>query len=179
MGSESFESGAFAQDPIDSDPIDARPLAPELHHLLADLADTGRQEESMHSIGAFAVIFDDDQHVLLCHRTDRDMWNLPGGRVESGESPWQGVVREVLEETGLDVEVVRLHGVYSLPWRDDLVLNFICRRTGGELRTNPEADQLGWFAVDALPANTFANHVERIVDAVSRTADLPLRIQTS
>lgn len=43
----------------------------------------------MFSIGAFAVIFDDRQRVLLCHRRDMDAWNLPGGGVESGELPTQ------------------------------------------------------------------------------------------
>jgi 8-oxo-dGTP pyrophosphatase MutT (NUDIX family) len=69
----------------------------------------------MHTIGAFALIFDDTNRVLLCHRTDRDMWNLPGGRVESHESPWAAVAREVEEEVGLRVRVKRLLGVYSVP----------------------------------------------------------------
>src|SRR5438132_1020880 len=43
-------------------------------------------------IGAFAVILDEQQRVLLCHRRDYDLWNLPGGRVESGESPWDAVL---------------------------------------------------------------------------------------
>lgn len=48
----------------------------------------------MHTIGAFAVVLDKASRVLLCHRTDRDMWNLPGGRVEADESPWVAVLRE-------------------------------------------------------------------------------------
>ncbi len=53
--------------------------------------------------------------VLFCHRRDCDFWNLPGGGVESGEAPWQAVVREVREEVGLEVEVVRLAGLYAGP----------------------------------------------------------------
>ncbi|TAH29152.1 MAG: NUDIX domain-containing protein [Oscillatoriales cyanobacterium] len=59
----------------------------------------------MHTIGAFAII-DSGGKVLLCHRTDRDAWNLPGGRVEAAETPWAAVVREVEEEVGLLVKVI-------------------------------------------------------------------------
>ena len=69
----------------------------------------------MNSLGAFAVIFDEESRVLLCHRTDMDAWNLPGGGVEGGESPWDAVVREVMEEVGLEVRVERLVGIYSVP----------------------------------------------------------------
>ena len=42
-------------------------------------------------IGAFAIIFDGRDEALLCLREDRDLWNLPGGRVELGEAPWEAV----------------------------------------------------------------------------------------
>src|SRR5262245_58989496 len=73
------------------------------------------------SVGAVAVILDAEGRVLLCHRRDCDLWNLPGGGMEAGETPWQAVVREVKEEVGLDVVVTRLAGVYSKPDRADLV----------------------------------------------------------
>jgi len=84
------------------------------------------------TVGVFAIIRDDDRRVLLCHRRDHDLWNLPGGALEHGEAPWDGVIREVSEETGLDVEVSRLAGIYSKPEADDLVFSFLCRRTGGD-----------------------------------------------
>jgi len=65
------------------------------------------------TIGAFAIILDDQRRVLLCHRRDLDLWNLPGGGVESGELPTEAVVREVKKETGLDVAVVHLAGLYA------------------------------------------------------------------
>lgn len=52
------------------------------------------------STGAFAIIRDDRGGVLVSHRRDADLWNLPGGTVEPGETPWEAVVREVREETG-------------------------------------------------------------------------------
>ncbi len=123
------------------------------------------------NLGAFAVILDEQGRVLLCHRPDVDMWNLPGGTVDEGEAPWQAVVREVREETGLEVAVEQLAIVDHRPGKCEVAFTFTCAITGGVLATNDEADQLGWFAVDALPATTAARHVERIAPVV---AGLPL-----
>jgi 8-oxo-dGTP pyrophosphatase MutT (NUDIX family) len=67
----------------------------------------------MFSIGAFAIIFDENGKVLLSHRRDIDAWNLPGGGVETRELPDEAVIREVREETGLEVIIERLVGVYG------------------------------------------------------------------
>ncbi len=131
----------------------------------------------MHTLGAFAVIFDDTSRVLLCHRTDRDMWNLPGGRVERHESPWVAVAREVEEEVGLLVRVERLLGVYSVPERCDLVLNFLCIVEGGTARRSDEADDVRWFDKNSIPPNTLPRHLERIADAYSAHVGVTLRVQ--
>jgi 8-oxo-dGTP pyrophosphatase MutT (NUDIX family) len=55
----------------------------------------------MPTLGGFAVIVNANAEVLLDHRTDLDAWNLPERRVESCESPWDAVIREVEEEVGL------------------------------------------------------------------------------
>jgi 8-oxo-dGTP diphosphatase len=131
----------------------------------------------MPTMGAFAVILDGEARILLCHRTDRDMWNLPGGRVEAHEAPWDTVVREVEEETGLHVEVRRLIGVYAVPKKQDLVFNFLCESTGGALRSSPESDRLEWFHFDQIPTNTLPRHVERIKHAYSDLKSVRLEIQ--
>jgi len=56
------------------------------------------QETRLFTIGAFAFIFDEQGRILLCHRRDLNVWNLPGGGVESGELPTEAVVREVRED---------------------------------------------------------------------------------
>jgi ADP-ribose pyrophosphatase YjhB (NUDIX family) len=124
-------------------------------------------------LGAFAVIVDGQGRVLLCHRTDVDMWNLPGGAVDEGEAPWQAVVREVREETGLDVRIERLAIVDHRPGKGEVVFTFTCAITGGTLATSNESDQLDWFAPEALPPITAARHVERIAPIVASVA-LPL-----
>lgn len=122
---------------------------------------------SAFSIGVFAVVRDDAGRVLLGHRRDCDFWGLPGGGMEAGEAPWQAAVREVQEETGLTVEVERLSGVYSNLTRGDLVLSFACAVVGGALAASIETDRFGYFPVDALPPNIFAEHIERIHDALA------------
>ena len=60
------------------------------------------------SISSFVVIFDEKKRVLLSHRRDQDIWNLPGGGMEIGELPPEAVIRETFEETGLKIKVKRL-----------------------------------------------------------------------
>ena len=129
------------------------------------------------TIGVFAIIHDDERRVLLCHRRDHDLWNLPGGALEHGEAPWDGVIREVREETGLEVEVSGLAGVYSKPEADDLVFSFLCRRVGGEIAPSDEADRIEFFRADALPPNTTPKQVERIADSFRNTETVVRRIQ--
>jgi ADP-ribose pyrophosphatase YjhB (NUDIX family) len=117
--------------------------------------------------GAFAIIFDEEERVLLCHRRDMDAWNLPGGGLEPGELPNECVIREVREETGLEVMVERLVGVYTKPGRNELLFAFVCRITGGSLRLTSESDGNCYFPPGRLPPNTLLKHAERIWDALN------------
>lgn len=119
------------------------------------------------TIGAFAIIFNEEKKVLLCHRRDMDAWNLPGGGLEPGELPDEAVVREVSEETGLDVAVDHLAGVYAKPGRNDLVFSFVCKVEGGTLRETAESDACAYFSPNELPPNTLLRHAERIWDVLT------------
>ncbi|MCX6727941.1 MAG: NUDIX domain-containing protein [Candidatus Saccharibacteria bacterium] len=129
------------------------------------------------TIGCFAVIFDEDNKVLLVHRRDRDLWVLPGGAMETGESPDDAVVREVNEETGLRVRVENLAGLYSKPLEDDILLLFTCKRLDGELTLNNEADKIEYFTIDNIPANTNPRHRGRIQDVLSSGDGIIFKIQ--
>lgn len=132
----------------------------------------------MWTLGAFAIIFDAQGGVLLCHRRDMDAWNLPGGHIESGELPTEAVKREVKEETGLEVSIERLAGVYGKSDRpDDLVFSFICRPVGGRLQATEEASECRYFQVDEIPANTSPKHVERIQDVLGAGSEVLFRRQ--
>lgn len=131
------------------------------------------------TVGAFAIILNDEGQVLLSHRRDMDAWNLPGGGLEPGELPNECVIREVREETGLEVSVERLVGVYAKPGRSELVFAFTCKITGGALATTSESDSNRYFALDALPPNTLLKHAERIRDAVMGTKGPVFRRQVN
>ena len=127
-------------------------------------------------IGVYALIFDDER-VLLAHRRDIDWWNLPGGGMEIGETVEEAMCREVLEETGLEVQVERLVGVYSKPQKQEVVLAFRCRVIGGELQATAESRACRYFLPDSLPRNTLPKHRERIEDALLNQEVAVLRDQ--
>ena len=65
--------------------------------------------------GVAVIIFDADKRVLLQKRADVGLWGIPSGHVEPGETLLNAAVREVMEETGLEVRIKRLIGIYSDP----------------------------------------------------------------
>ena len=99
--------------------------------------------------------------VLLVQRTMLPFigqWSLPAGFVNAFELPEDAVVREVLEETGLAVQVLRLVTVLSgreHPRGADILLVYQVERVGGDLRAGDDAGDAAWFALDALPPLAF------------------------
>ncbi len=93
---------------------------------------------------------------------------LPGGIVEYGEKVEDAVVREVLEETGLECKVKKLIGVYSDPKRDPrghfVSICFLMEVIGGELEASSDAEDVGIFRLNALPKLAF-DHEKMIKDA--------------
>lgn len=116
-------------------------------------------------VSASALIFEEGR-ILLAHRRDIDWWNLPGGGMEAGETLEEAVIREVYEETGLQVEVEQLVGVYSKPQKQEVVLTFRCKKTGGTLHATEESRACRYFAPEELPANTLPKHRQRVEDAL-------------
>ncbi len=126
-----------------------------------------------------AVIQDEAGKVLLIRRGDGRGWSLPGGIMEPGEHLTGCLAREVQEETGLDVEPVRLVGVYSDPKVNHITFpngdqihivsaTFECRVVGGLLRPDGEESlEVAYFAADALPETLVSAHHIRIRDALA------------
>jgi 8-oxo-dGTP diphosphatase len=133
----------------------------------------------MFTIGVFVVILDPENRVLLCHRRDSDVWNLPGGGMKPGELPTETAIRETLEETGFDVDIKRFVGVYSKPDNNDLVFVFTAEIVAGKRTLTDEADQIEYFMIDELPVNTLPKHVGRIQDAVTADTEPVFRQQIS
>ncbi|MEU8946324.1 MULTISPECIES: NUDIX domain-containing protein [unclassified Streptomyces] len=126
--------------------------------------------------GVTAVVFDDEDRVLLGRRSDTGKWSVIGGIPDPGEQPAVCAVREVLEETAVHCVVERVVLVQALDpvtyANDDtcqfMDVTFRCRAVGGEARVNDdESLEVGWFPVDALPElNEFA--MFRIKQALSQ-----------
>ncbi|MFD6418559.1 NUDIX domain-containing protein [Streptomyces sp. NPDC060194] len=110
--------------------------------------------------GVSALVFDDENRVLLGRRADTGLWSIPGGIPDPGEQPARTAVREVFEETGVECVAERIVLVQALKpvvYPNSDVCQFMdvsvrCRATGGEARVNDdESLEVGWFALDALP----------------------------
>jgi ADP-ribose pyrophosphatase YjhB (NUDIX family) len=128
-------------------------------------------------LGCSAVLFGEMREtVLLTRRADNGLWCLPGGMIDPGESVAEGCEREVFEETGLQVRVVRLTGIYSNPnqltvYPDGnkasvIVLAFKVALLGGELGLSNETTDVRFFPVaEAVQMDLFHSHTEQICDA--------------
>ncbi|GAA2094987.1 NUDIX hydrolase [Actinomadura alba] len=105
-----------------------------------------------------AVVVDDEGRLLVVRRgrpPGQGLWSLPGGRVEPGEADADAVVREVLEETGLDVTVGRLIGAVTRPGPGGVtydIRDYAAVMAGGGLRPGDDADEVRWVTPDALRA---------------------------
>ena len=137
-------------------------------------------------LGCSAAIFDNAGRVLLTKRTDNGQWCLPGGGVDSGESVAEAVIREVFEETGLNVRVKRLVGVYShsdqlVVYKDGnkafiVAIHFEVELIGGELGLSNETTDFGYFTVDEMETmQMLGRHKERVLDAVQNLREAVIK----
>jgi 8-oxo-dGTP diphosphatase len=131
-------------------------------------------------VGVGAVVIDGTK-VLLVRRGNEPLkgeWSLPGGAVELGETLQQGVVREVLEETGLVVAPAGIVEVLDRITQDEVLqdgasgrvryhfvlVDFVCRVTGGALREGSDADEVRWVAREELGEYHLAPITMRVIE---------------
>jgi ADP-ribose pyrophosphatase YjhB (NUDIX family) len=128
-------------------------------------------------VGVGAVIVDSqggDPRVLLIQRGTAPLlgeWSLPGGVLECGETLREAVVREAHEETGLLVETGEMLGVYERIIRSDdgrvryhyVLLDFLCRAVGGDLKAGSDAADVRWFTREELPPLNLAYDASDVV----------------
>jgi 8-oxo-dGTP diphosphatase len=110
---------------------------------------------------ACALVEDDEGRILLARRAVepfKGRWDIPGGFLEEGEHPLDGMRRELREETGLEVEPLEFFGVWTDRYDGDssaeatLNLYWTARAVSGEPKAADDVDDLRWFSRDELPA---------------------------
>ncbi len=110
---------------------------------------------------ASAVIVNEEGKILLHRRSDSNVWSLPGGTMEIGESIGETIIREVREETGLDVEPQDITGIYSNPKhiiaysdgeiRQEFSICFVCTIVKGKLKISEESFEVAFFTAKEIP----------------------------
>lgn len=119
-----------------------------------------------HSVSVAAAIVRDDGRVLAIRRRDNGRWEPPGGILELDETIEDGLKREVREETGLDVRVDRLTGVYKNMTRGIIALVFRCHVTNGKPRPTTEAIETAWLTLDEVRDRMSEAFAIRLLDAI-------------
>jgi ADP-ribose pyrophosphatase YjhB (NUDIX family) len=133
---------------------------------------------------ASAIVTDGDGRILLHRRTDNALWSIPGGQMEVGETISQTVVREVREETGLEVAPDRLVGIYTDPRhviaysdgeaRQEFSICFACRPVGGELLDRgDESLAVGFFAPERIAEMSMHRSIRRRIADFLDARDQP------
>lgn len=125
---------------------------------------------------ANACIINDQNKILVQRRRQENAWGLPGGSFELGESAHEALRREIKEETGLEINIEKLLGVYTKYFHtypngdktQSIVMTFICRVTGGELQSeNAETLELAYMAPENMPPLLFDDNRDAIQDYIN------------
>lgn len=116
------------------------------------------------AVATSAFVQDEERRILMIRRTDNNLFSIPGGQIEPGETLTQCAVREVKEETGMDIDITGLIGIYSNPGhivayndgevRQEFSICFRGEPVGGEPRTSDESSEVHWInakGLDKLP----------------------------
>lgn len=116
---------------------------------------------------------DRDGNFLLLRRNQephKGVWNMPGGFVEPGEDGPEAIAREVREETGLEIEVERVIGIYRSSYGEDtepeplLDIAYLCHETGGSFGISDESQEAKWFPLADLPELAFEGERRALAD---------------
>lgn len=124
------------------------------------------------AVGVAGVIFNEREEILLFRHTYRGQrfpWGLPGGWLDAREDPAQGIVREIFEETGLEVTALHPMLIETALLVRRLDVLFLCRLEGGLFRPSAEVDAVQFFCRDSLPAMLITQRqmIEKLFDLVN------------
>src|SRR6476661_5922352 len=103
-----------------------------------------------HSVSVAGIVINGEGRILVVKRRDNGEWQPPGGVLELDETIEEGLQREVQEETGIEVHIDRLTGVYKNMRLGVVALVFRCRPRNGALRTSSETDEARWMSAQEV-----------------------------
>src|SRR4051812_7837555 len=124
-------------------------------------------DQPIHSVSVAGVVVDEAGRVLVIQRRDNGRWEAPGGILERDETFEEGVAREVLEETGITVEVERLTGVYKNMARGIVALVYRCHRIAGTAHRTTESVAVDWITPEEVRARMIPAYAVRVLDALA------------
>lgn len=127
-----------------------------------------------YSVSVAGAVLDGTGRFLAVRRRDNGAWEPPGGVLEADETVLDGLVREVAEETGLEVLPERLTGVYKNLSRTILALVFRCSVLAGEPRVSQESQAVEWLTAQQVKDRMAEAFAVRLLDATS-TGDVAVR----
>lgn len=132
-------------------------------------------ESPRHSVSVAGVVVNDEGKVLVIRRRDNGEWQPPGGVLELDETIEDGLRREVREETGIEISLGPLTGVYKNMRLGVIALVFRCNPRGGRLQTSDETQQALWMSLDDVESAMSPAFAVRILDAFNETNRASLR----
>lgn len=132
-------------------------------------------ESPRHSVSVAGVVVNDEGQVLVVRRRDNGEWQPPGGVLELNETIENGLRREVREETGIEVSLGPLTGVYKNMRLGVIALVFRCAPRGGHLQSSDETQQVLWMSLDQVERAMSPAFAVRILDAFNETNYANLR----
>lgn len=123
---------------------------------------------------ALGIVFNETRtEILLIKRRDVPIWVFPGGGIDEGETPEVTVVREVLEETGVQVKIIRKVAEYTpLNRLTSFTTVFECQVVGGSLTTSDETTAVGFYKIGSLPKPFLHVHKDWLDDALSGASEV-------
>ena len=130
------------------------------------------------------LIFNDAGEILLGKRSDNGKWATVGGMCDPDEQPADTARREAMEEAGIEIDIERVSGVYTLPTihypngdtTQYVTIAFRCRIKAGTPRVNDEESlEIRFFPLDQLPADLSAMQRRRIEEAKEPGRDIPAK----